>query len=63
MLITKFKSERGQLKDNTEVTAARSKFSAKRKLSTVTEHETSEAKRCIRLEVNFEVISQNKLDV
>lgn len=52
MLISKFKSERGKLKDNTEVSAARCKYSAKRKLGISTEPEGSEAKRCSRLEVN-----------
>ena len=63
MLITKFKSERGKLKENAEVAAARTKYSAKRQLIAATESESepSEAKRCSRLEVKYEVLYTRKL--
>ena len=64
MLTTKFKSERGKLKTNPDVVAARVKFSAKRKLVGTNFHladeSATEAKRCCGMQVilntNYESI-------
>ena len=69
MLTTKFKSERGKLKTNLDVVAARVKYSAKRKLLPAqTDESATEAKRCCRMQVitntNYEslfLVSSNSL--
>lgn len=54
MLTTKFKSERGKMKTNLDVEAARMKYSAKRKLVTVqTDKSATEATRFCRMQVIF----------
>jgi len=53
MLTTKFKAERGKLRDDSEVLAARAKFGAKRKTSITDAVEDSAAKRCYRSEVQY----------
>ena len=53
MLTTKFKAERGKLRDDSEVLAARAKFGAKRKIAVSDAAEDSTAKRCYRPEVQY----------
>jgi len=57
MLTTKFKAERGKLRDDSEVLAARAKFGAKHKTTVSDAAQESTAKRCYRCEVqHFSVI-------
>ena len=51
MMTTKFKSERSKIKDDCTVLAARSKFSAKRKLAASSDDQALTAKRVRRPEV------------